>query len=216
MLLSLRAQRRLTFVSGFRPAFWCSRSQHIRSPFAASRDQIHHRFRFCCDSFFTWIFLCSFRHHFKTIGRTEMANVKQTQKDDSIHHVWSFPLSVCLRVGFWCQCIWFGFWGPNWFDRTTNQEQLCGFWKHVSLSGFFPWWSSWSLLRCPQTQATKLLDAKIGRLREHNQCDPTRWSFLEIFDLYHWQRVSTVFQESELCFQEQKQLDPIFQSRQPV
>ena len=25
-------------------------------------------------------FLCSFRHHFKTIGGTEMANVKQTQK----------------------------------------------------------------------------------------------------------------------------------------
>ena len=26
----------------------------------------------------------------------------------------------------------------NWFDRKINQEQLCGFWKHVSLSGFFP------------------------------------------------------------------------------
>ena len=25
------------------------------------------------------------------------------------------------------------------------------------------------------------LDANIGRLREHNQCDSTRWSFLEIF-----------------------------------
>ena len=33
-----------------------------------------------CDSFFTCIFLRSFRHHFKTIGRTEMANVGQTQK----------------------------------------------------------------------------------------------------------------------------------------
>ena len=30
--------------------------------------------------FFTWIFLCSFRHHFRTICRTEMANVKQTQQ----------------------------------------------------------------------------------------------------------------------------------------
>ena len=27
--------------------------------------------------------------------------------------------------------------GPHWFDRTTNQEQLCESWKHVSLSGFF-------------------------------------------------------------------------------
>ena len=67
-----------------------------------------------------------------------MADVETNTKDDSIHHVWNFPLLVCLRVGFWCQCIWFGFWGRNWFYRTTNQEQLCGFWKHVSLSGFFP------------------------------------------------------------------------------
>ena len=58
-------------------------------------------------------------------------------KDDSIHHVWIF-LSVCLRVGSWCQCIWFESWGPNWFYQTTNQEQLCGFWKHVSLWDFFP------------------------------------------------------------------------------
>ena len=43
-----------------------------------------------------------------------------------------FPL-VSLQLGIWCQCNWFGFWGPNWFDRRTNQEQLCGFWKHVSL-----------------------------------------------------------------------------------
>ena len=43
-----------------------------------------------------------------------------------------FPWSVCLRVGSWCQCVWLGFWGPNWFDRITNQEQLCGFWNYVS------------------------------------------------------------------------------------
>ena len=49
-------------------------------PCAVSRDQIHHRLRFCCDSFFTCIFLRSFRHHFNTIGGTEMADVEQTQK----------------------------------------------------------------------------------------------------------------------------------------
>ena len=70
-------------------------------------------------------------------------------KDDSIHHVWNFPWSVCLRVVFWCQCIWFGFLGPNWFDQTANQEQLCGL--HVSLRDFFPLWSSWSLLHCSNT-----------------------------------------------------------------
>ena len=41
---------------------------------------IHHRLRFCGDSFFTCIFLLSFRHHFRTLCRTEMANAKQTQK----------------------------------------------------------------------------------------------------------------------------------------
>ena len=87
-------------------------------------------------------------------------------KDDSIHHVWNFPLSVCLRVGSWCQCIWCGSWGPNWFYRIINQEQLCGFWKHVSLPGFFPLQLSWSLLRCLQTHTTKLPDEKNWRLRE--------------------------------------------------
>ena len=54
--------------------------KHVRIPYAASRDQIHHRLRFCCDSFFTYIFLCSFRHRLKTIDGTEMADVEQTQK----------------------------------------------------------------------------------------------------------------------------------------
>ena len=59
-------------------------------------------------------------------------------KDDAIRHVWNFTQSACLRIGFWCQYSWFISWGPNWFVRTTNQEQLCGFWKHVSCSTF-PW-----------------------------------------------------------------------------
>ena len=133
MLLIPWAERLLTFISGFHRALWCSRGKHVRIPFAASRDLIHHRFRFCCDSFYTWFFLCSFRHHFRTLFRTEMANVEQTQKMIPFITCENFSWLACLRVGFWCQCIWFGFWGPNWFYRTTNQEQLCGFWKHVSL-----------------------------------------------------------------------------------
>ena len=80
MLLSPWAQRSLTFISGSHRAFRCCGCKHVRIPFAASRDQIHHRLRFCCDFFFTWIFLRSFRHHFRTIDWTEMANVIQTQK----------------------------------------------------------------------------------------------------------------------------------------
>ena len=41
--------------------------------------------------------------------------------DGTTHHVWSFLCSACLRVGFWCQHIWFWSWAPNWFCRTTNQ-----------------------------------------------------------------------------------------------
>ena len=42
--------------------------------------KIHHRIRFFCDSFFTCIFLCSFRHRFETVNGTEMAYIEQTQK----------------------------------------------------------------------------------------------------------------------------------------
>ena len=69
---------------------------------------------------------------------------------------------------------------------SNNQEQLCRFWKHVSLSDSFLWWSSSSLLRCPQTLTTKLLDAKTGRLREHNQHYSARWYSLEIFEFCQW------------------------------
>ena len=70
VLLSLRTQRRLTFVSEFPRAFWCSRGKHVRIPHAVSRDQIHRRLRFCCDTFFTWIF-CAF---FSTFLQNNLKN----------------------------------------------------------------------------------------------------------------------------------------------
>ena len=106
LLLIPRAQRYLTFISGLPRSFWCSRGKLVRSPYAASRDQIHHRIRFCCDSFFTWIFLRSFRHHFKTIGRTEMANVEQTQK--------MIPFITC-EIAL-CQYVCESVFGVNVFD----------------------------------------------------------------------------------------------------
>ena len=42
-----------------------------------------------------------------------MADVETRTKDDSTHHVWNSLWSECLRVGFWCQCNWFEFWGAN-------------------------------------------------------------------------------------------------------
>ena len=81
LLHILRAQRYvLTSRFGLPRAFRCSRGKHVRIPHAASRDQIHHRLWFCCDSFFTCIFLRSFRHRFEIIDGTEMADVEQTQK----------------------------------------------------------------------------------------------------------------------------------------
>ena len=68
----------LTFISGVSRL-----SDAIEAaPSDSSRcigEQIHHRLRLCCDPFFTCIFLRSFRHHFKTSDRTEIANVEQTQ-----------------------------------------------------------------------------------------------------------------------------------------
>ena len=94
-------------------------------------------------------FLRSFRHRFKMTDGTEMMLNKHKRWIHSSRV--KFPWLECQHVGFWCRCTWFGFSGPNWFDRTTNQAQLCGSCKHVSLSGFFPFWSTWSLPRCPQT-----------------------------------------------------------------
>ena len=89
---------------------------------------------------------------------------------------WNFLWSICLRVGFWCQCIWFESWGPNWFYQTTYRTQLCGFWKHVSLLGFCLCWSSWSLLHYPRRCKAWQLVEKISRLRRHDRHRTTRGS----------------------------------------
>ena len=56
------------------------KSRQARSDHTASRYQFRHRLWFCCDSFFTCTFLCSFRHRFDAVDGAEMANVEQTQK----------------------------------------------------------------------------------------------------------------------------------------
>ena len=140
-------------------------NNHIRVLYVASSVKIHHRLRLCCDSFFTCIFLRSFRHYFTTICGTEMADVKQTQKMvPFITCEVSLGQYVCLLV-FGFNVFDLDFVDPNWFYRTTNQEQLCGIWKHVSLSGFFLLWSSWSLFHFFKKRATKLPNVKIRRLR---------------------------------------------------
>ena len=67
-----------------------------------------------------------------------MADVKQTQKMIPFITCEIHPCQYVCEVVFGVNVFDLDFGGLNWFYRTTNQEQLCGFWKHVSLSGFFP------------------------------------------------------------------------------
>ena len=59
--------------------------------------------------------------------------------NDSIHHVWNFPLSACLRVGFWCQCIWFGFRRSNLI--LSNNQSSATLWvlETCLIVGLLPW-----------------------------------------------------------------------------
>ena len=67
-----------------------------------------------------------------------MADVEETQK---MIPIITCEISLCQYV---CELVLV----VNVFDvdlavqidsyQTTNQEQLCGFWKHVSLLGFIP------------------------------------------------------------------------------
>ena len=121
----------LISITSLHWAYW-SRGWYVRRH---PCNKAHHWSRFCCDSFFSWILLKYFRHCFRVNCGTKMADIEQVQM---IPFVWNFFWLEYLRAGFWCRCIWFGFLGPSWFDRTTNQAQLCGSLKNVSLWDFFP------------------------------------------------------------------------------
>ena len=65
-------QGTLTFITFLPRAFWCRRWQSWGSPC----NQTHHWPWLCCDSFFTWVFLCFFSKSLQDQNwRTEMANV---------------------------------------------------------------------------------------------------------------------------------------------
>ena len=63
---------------------------------------------------------------------------------------------------------------------------------------------------CLRTNTIKLLDARIGHLRERNQCLPSHRSSFETYDVceHHYQ-VAPIYLEHKKHFQYQKQLDPI-------
>ena len=63
---------------------------------------------------------------------------------------------------------------------------------------------------CPQTHTIKLLDARIGHLKEQNHCLSSHRFSCEVYDVCeHHSQVSLIDLKHEKHFQEQKQLDPI-------
>ena len=65
-----------------------------------------------------------------------MADIKQGQQ--------MIPLFTCeipsgqdvCQLVFGADVFDLDFWGPDKFDRTANQEQLCGFWRRLSSKDF--------------------------------------------------------------------------------
>ena len=70
----------IDFHVWFSPGYLMQKKVARQEPFRCIARPNLHRLRLCCDSFFTWSLLRSFRHHFRTIGRAGMVNFKQTQK----------------------------------------------------------------------------------------------------------------------------------------
>ena len=99
--------------------YW-SRGWHVwRRPC----NEAHHWSWFCCDSFFSWILLRSFRHCIKANSRIEMVDFEKAQQ--MIPHITcaiSFGYNVSELV-FGVDVFDLDFLGPGWFDQTTNQVQ---------------------------------------------------------------------------------------------
>ena len=116
MLLSPRTQRYLTFIS----FFFTGLSDAVEASTFGSLTLYRETkfiigFDFAVTLSSTCIFLCSFRHRFSTIGRTEMANVKQTQK--------MIPFITCENslCQYVCQLVL----GVNVFDLDLGVLETC-------------------------------------------------------------------------------------------
>ena len=134
------------------------------------------------DSFFTWL-LCSFRHHFRTLCKTEMANVNQHTKDHSTRHLWNFPWLACLRIGFWCRffLIW-----------TLESRLILGS-RNMSHCG------TSSVYGHPDHCFVVLKHIQQSFLMQRLDV----WSLLEIGgarDSHRSKRISPFYHGSELCF----------------
>ena len=168
--LHLRTRRCVGFRISSHPALWfywgcefpwtfgCNQTYRGWAPCRNMWRQVHRcRFDFAttlsspCHS---CILFAIVLEQLSAASRAEMADDKQMKKIfPLITHEIPFGQDVCELV-FGGQCNGFRFLGPNWFCQTTNQEQLCGSVKHVSLWDFGLLLSSLSSLHCPQRHTT--------------------------------------------------------------
>ena len=134
----------------------CSRTWRCWRPCHASRYQIHHRFWFGGNSFFTTHLLHPFGHRLRAAWRAEHADVQQREKEKIIPFITCeipFGQKVCELV-FGVDIFDFDLGVQSRATRTTSQEQLCGFSIHVSLLDFSFWQSSLLQPRCLQRCTT--------------------------------------------------------------
>ena len=88
----------LTSITSLLRAYW-SRGRYVRRRLC---NKIHHRSRFCCDSFSSWFELRSFRHCIRAHCRTGMAHIEQAV----LMWIVGEGVSECwCCAGVWC-CAW--------------------------------------------------------------------------------------------------------------
>ena len=75
--LSQQLHSKMLISMTFLPRAYWSRGWYVRRN---PCNKAHHWSPFCCDSFFSWILLKSFRHCFRANCRTEMADIEQAQQ----------------------------------------------------------------------------------------------------------------------------------------
>ena len=134
-------------------------------------NKAHHWSRLRCDSFCSGNLVAFFCHPIRSNCRTEVADIEQTQQ--VIPYV-----TREISFGKYVSKLVFGVDVLN-LDFGVQVDSIEQPIKRNSVG-------PGDMSRCcPQTHTAKLLDAKTGRLMEHNQCFSTRWSSLEIFESCH-------------------------------
>ena len=160
---------------------------------------------------FSW----SFRHHFRTLCRTEVAHVKRRQK--MIPFITS-PWSACLRVGFWCKMYLIWILGSKLILSINQSRATLWVLETCLIVGLLPFMIILITASLSSNTHNKASWCKIVRLREQDQHYPNHWSFFEIAcareSCEDKQRVSPFYHGSEFCFQRLKQSDPINQQRE--